>query len=464
MSTAELCAQLIRKYTGRPIEYLLPFSSERPFGKTTQHHLRSNQFRPSIIPNTLQNVYTWCQVDMLTHLELTGNTGHFKLNFNEIRCWITSAMSSRTWVGSRTVAAGTYWAVTTQCVFCMELIIERSIWCKRVKLPSIDLYEHFKEARETVKEINKEIENFTPEMYLIPDQDDINVTSLMAAQAMCQNVCDAEWSNARVLEDSVVGHTISSHGMDVIRDFLGTNHRGLVDFEDLRYVPIRIIFSSVIPFVIGEITKRFPRATQSNIGVMLASIPALSLPWTSILYHLHRLHRNREMQDHVSRLLQESATIMDNYLTYSARFGAECYKYWIHHPFTSLEITVLTNRQDEHVRRTIKNRLNSYRRAIFTQYAKPLDDNRLSQEQRERNALELVTASCRYYAFEQEYTLTRGINNEILPTSLHVINLEDDFSADMYIHELTESMPDFIARVSRRFHNLPITQAANLCC
>lgn len=94
-----LVGQMINRYTGRDVADFVPFSAAKPLGKTVQHHVRANQYRPSIVPNTLQNIYPWCKFDMLSHKELTTVHGHSKFNFHEIKCWGASMLASRSWMG-----------------------------------------------------------------------------------------------------------------------------------------------------------------------------------------------------------------------------------------------------------------------------------------------------------------------------------------------------------------------------
>lgn len=258
MSVADLCARMVHRYTGRTIIDFLPFAAQRPVGRTMHHHLRANQFRPSIIPNTLQNVYTWVRVDMLTHIELASSNEHYRFNYHEIRSWIVSCLVSRVWSGERPVANKTYWAVTTDCTKCSVPLREQSIWCKDRRLPCAELIEQFDDARHSIREIVEEVEEFSPEIHTIDDPNDDRITPDQAAAALCQYLIDEEWSARRTLEDATTGHALTMKGHETLRSWYGITSKSVISFDDLRNIPIQTIFEAMFPLIVSDVLSRFP--------------------------------------------------------------------------------------------------------------------------------------------------------------------------------------------------------------
>lgn len=118
--------------------------------------------------------------------------------------------------------------------------------------------EEFEEARRTVQEIQQEIDEFSPELFLVADPQDDRVTGRKAAYAICQHVFDEEWASGRVLADSMVGHAVSQQGMETLKAWSGKMAHGAISPDDVRYVPIEIIVDALLPLVVGEILHRFP--------------------------------------------------------------------------------------------------------------------------------------------------------------------------------------------------------------
>jgi len=462
VSIAELCAQMILRYTGRKIKDFLPFAAERPVGRTMHHHLRANQFRPSIIPNTLQNVYTWIRVDMLSHLDLAASNRHFKFNYHEIRCWIVSCLVSRVWAGDRPIPNKTYWAVTTTCQTCSAPLEERSIWCRQRILPHAELMEQFEDARSSIREILEEVDEFAPETYTVDNPDDERITPEQAASAICQYLMDEEWTARRMLEDTTTGHAVTMEGHDTLRAWYGVSSRSIVSFEDLRNVPMRTIFTSIFPLIVSDILSRFPQVTVANVGALLTAVPATMLPWTVILHQLSKIHRVRELQLYASNQLREAAEIYDNYASYSARLGAQCYRLWTRRDIGRTEITVLSNKPDAQIRVAIKKRLKSWRRSVFFKHFNPFNADYATQEARDRATCQLLCGLARYYLFNPDYEINRGVHGEIIDTPVNLFNTDQNLDVGTALLELLDRDNKFASIIKNKFDKLPMQEVYNL--
>nr|QJW70343.1 RNA-dependent RNA polymerase [Erysiphe necator associated negative-stranded RNA virus 1] len=460
MSIAELCARMIFRYTNMPIQRFLPFAAERVRGRTTQHHLRANQFRPSIVPNTLQNVYTWIKVDMLSHCELANSLRHFRFNFHEIKCWITSVFASRPWIGDRPVKNGVYWAVTTKCSYCSTELVENTLHCTDRSLPKLELVSDIDEVRRTVHHIQEEVRQFSPELFLVQDPDDARVSRDIAARAICQHLLDTEWRESMRHDDTSTGHLISRAGRDVMKAFSGQVRTGLISFDDIRFIPMGLIVDAMMPLVVSDVLARYPQANLHNVGAMMALTPSNALPWTNLLYYLHNINRIRELQEHMADITGDTSQVLDNYESYAGRLGAQMMSYWYRVRDRNFHIVIMTNRADEEIRRSVKTRLESYRKMIFEVKYRDYRDIRGEDEARVAS-VDLIIAAMRFVLADPEYRITRGENGEVHRTEIPVISAEDIDDEMVGIRENLPLSHRFYNYLEHRWSNLPIRETWN---
>lgn len=359
---SRLVADMVNKYTGRNIQDFIPFSAARPLGKTIQHHVRANQFRPSIVPNTLQNIYTWCNFDMLSHKELTTVHGHSRFNFHEIKCWTASALAYNTWLGNNNTKSGVYWMVTCDCEYCNTLIEETTLVYDGIELPTIELVHVFETASLAINDILKEVDEFNPEIYHIhqfePEEDDI----ASSINAVCQALMDSEWSQSITYQELEAHHVLTSKGDEILKMWGSVGRKStILDYSDLLGIDIDLIIDALVPLVISHIFNRFVFAQTIGLGTILTLTPANVLPWTVILSRLAQINKLRPLQARMSARLNKTANIIDNPLTYSSKFGDECMKLWHRNQIDQFHIALCSSKADTEIANSVKTRVTALR-------------------------------------------------------------------------------------------------------
>lgn len=219
ISISELIEFIITRYTGKPVSDFLPFLPGKVKGKTMQHHLRSNQFRPAIVPNTLTNIYTWFKGHPFSPQEITASGRHPRFNFLEILCHTCSCIFTNMWLSGRVPVKNEYWAVTTDCGYCSGNIKESDIGIKILNLEDVQLFDLFLPAQKQIKNIIRDTEAFDPEKFYCPEVDLENIPDNVAASTVAQHMIDVCWTKIISLLDTKTGHHISTDDMSRHKNF-----------------------------------------------------------------------------------------------------------------------------------------------------------------------------------------------------------------------------------------------------
>lgn len=433
VALSHLVGEMINRYTKRNVTDFIPFSSARPLGKTIQHHVRANQYKPSIVPNTLQNIYTWCKFDMLSHKHLTTVHGHSKFNFHEIKCWGASMMASRAWMGELSPKESTYWMVTTNCAHCNQLIQEHTITYTGPRLPNIELIDDFQTAKHALQEILTEVDEFNPELYHLHQFEPGNDNIEDSIRAVCQALMDSEWSRLLTIQELEANHLLTSEGNEVLKLWnTGSKKHSILDFNDLLGVEIDIIIEALVPLVISNIYQRFDFSASMALGTILTLTPSNILPWTSILIKLANVNKFRPLQERMSRLLGKTPNILDNPATYSARFGDECMQLWHRGMVPIFNITLCSAKADTEVANAVKNRITALRLLLAEQDVRAYRKIRKGTQEEVEAVLTTFCYMVRleYAALRLEFEVDeRGnvIDNQFHTVYMGVLDMDDEF-------------------------------------
>nr|QLL27733.1 putative RdRp [Leveillula taurica associated chu-like virus 1] len=355
---SDIISEMILKYTTKPITDFLPFAGHKPFGRTTQHHLRANQYRPSIVPNTLQNVYTWCLVNMESHVNLFNKLIHSSFNYHEIRCWIVSYLSTNVWCGYRPNSNGQYWAVTTNCKYCTRPIVESDIVTTHIPLPKIGLVENFKHAESAITTIIEEVNDFNPEEYYVPEETS-DLTIPLCIQACCQYIISSTWHNIVSVIDDQVQHAVRLSAVSNMYDWAETAKIDLLGSEDLKFMNVIDIFEALYTIVASYVISTYKASSITQLMGLMGIIPSISLPWTIVLKQLNKINKMRELQLHVNKILNKTHVIIDNHETYSGVFGVLCYEYFLRRVRKDYSITYTSDKFGKEVPKYLSSRIKS---------------------------------------------------------------------------------------------------------
>lgn len=439
-----LVEAMIKQYTKRPIKDFLPFASARPYGRTIHHHVRANQFRPSIIPNTLQNIYTWCKTDMLSHHVASRSRTHFKFNYHEIRCWIVSVLATRSWMGDPPTRAGSYWAVTTECRYCNEPIEEHTITYKNYPLPGIELLRSFDLAKQAIKSILEEVEVFEPDMFFSPAQDENEITPERACMIICEQIVDHEWTRAINIMDHHAGHLVTMGGLEVLEMWGGTSSTSGVDPGDLRYVPMNILVQSLFPLVLSELSSRFPHLKVTNAEMIITTIPSRAYPWDTLMNRLQAINRLRELQFYVSQISNEKCRVVDSASLYTSQLAVKLYKLWSSGYRVTFELGVCSSKDEDAFKGPFKRRLDCLRRCHLLEWTRDFARSEGYNHTHARYAFYMaLVSSARYASFYDTFAFQKDVYGDICTTSCSGINLEVIDIEDIVYDILNDGDPLF---------------------
>nr|UYL95478.1 MAG: polymerase [Nanning Chuvi tick virus 2] len=318
---------LLKAYTRAPMETLRPFQGAYQSGRLTQHHVRVNNYRVSIVPNTLINLYTRAQGTSHAHVEFHLSIDHFLVNFLHVFCHGVSLWAFPLWCGERKALPQRLWLVTRPNCPCMNPVVELPVILPNVELPDITLHEACRLGDEAVNEIAREVTEFSPEQFYVTDDDPGSLTLEEAQIALAQAHCNAVINCRLVIKALYTAHAASSAGYKALERYGRLNPNAETEALDLRYVPPDILLSDVAVIIYGEILTRYKFENVLHLGVALGLTPARELSWTPLLQDLDFAGVWYSIQQELHRRLPTFYELIhDNPVSAAGSFGAACYE------------------------------------------------------------------------------------------------------------------------------------------
>nr|WPD94719.1 polymerase [Mivirus sp.] len=323
----EVAEHILKAYTRVDVSDLVPFKGAKVLGRTTQHHLRVNNYRVSIVPNTLINLYTRAKGTSHAHRNFYNSTDHFLINFLQVFCHSVSLWALPWWCGEERSPPDKIWMVTRSECACMEPIEEEPVVLGTTILPPIDLLDACRLGEQAVKEILSEVKEFNPKQYYVEDGSVSGLTLEEAQIALAQAHCNAVVAARHTVKALYTSHATTADGYKALERYGGINADGATESLDLRYVPPDILLRDVAVTIYTEILHRYKLRRVHHMGVMLGLTPSLELPWTTLLKDLDFAGVWYSVQQELHRQMPTMYDLIhDNPVSAAASFGAACYE------------------------------------------------------------------------------------------------------------------------------------------
>ncbi|QGW51122.1 polymerase [Karukera tick virus] len=318
---------ILKAYTTVDVSDLVPFKGGRVIGRTTQHHVRVNNYRVSIVPNTLLNLYTRAKGTSHAHRTFYHSTDHYLVNFLQVFCHAVSLWALPWWCGEGRVLPDKIWMVTRTNCPCMAPIEEEPVVLGTTDLPVINLMSACRLGEQAVGEILAEVKEFNPKQYYVEDGSVSGLTLEEAQIALAQAHCNAVVAARHTLKALYTSHATTAEGYKALERYGGINPDSATEALDLRYVPPSILLKDVAVTVYTEILHRYRLRRVRHMGVMLGLTPALELPWTTLLRDLDFAGVWYSVQQELHRQLPTMYDLIhDNPVSAAPSFGAACYE------------------------------------------------------------------------------------------------------------------------------------------
>lgn len=323
-----IAEHLLKAYTSTDVRQLSPFYARALSHRMTQHHVRVNNFRTSIVPNTLVNLYTMASGTYNAHVTIKLSVEKYRVNYLHVYTHMVSMWAGHLWTGqARTLRADRLWGVTNPTCDCMEPMSETPMVLSKTRLPPVMLTHVTRLGEAAVREISEEVAKFDPTQYYIADDAEEHITLEEAQMAIIQSHVNAVWAHRVQLRNIYTSHHLTDKGAMALSQFAGLKITPTQDLVDLRQIPPEVILRDIAFMVFTEILKRFRVFQIRSLSALLGSVPGEELPWTSLLQSLDECGVFYSLQQTMHRLVPTLYdTIQDKPRSASAVFAAACYE------------------------------------------------------------------------------------------------------------------------------------------
>nr|WAS28157.1 MAG: polymerase [Chuviridae sp.] len=321
---------LLKAYTDTPIQDLLPFAGRTVRDRMTQHHVRVNNYRTSIVANTLLNIYTRASGTSHAHMELSHSSEHYRVNFLHVLTHTVSIWAGVWWYGENVQPPGRLWAVTRPDCPCMAPMEEHPVILADTCLPDITLADIAHLARDAIREIAADVAQFDPGQYYVSEDSETHLSLQEALMALAQAHTNDVWGSRKTLRGLYTSHHLSDRGLSALANYAGVTLNRVSSYLDLRFVPPDVIINDAAFMVYTEIIRRFDTKNIKSMSTFLGTIPGEELPWTGLLRAMDEsgVFYSVQMELH-KKIPTFYDVIQDNPRSASAAFGAACYELFL---------------------------------------------------------------------------------------------------------------------------------------
>ncbi|QMP82301.1 RNA-dependent RNA polymerase, partial [dermapteran chu-related virus 142] len=361
-----LIEDMIVQYTGKSLSSVAPFTSKRVLDKTVQHHVRANQYKTSVVPNTLTNVYSRVKGYSYAHLVLRDDTEHYLVNFHQIYCHAVSLAFYNAWCGCVPLPEeNRIWAVTTECQFCMTAIEEIPIIITYKELPRIEISDISSISATALRKINQELSDYNPTEFQICSEESEGFNIFDAQAALLQHFINTNLCNYIITRDYYTGHELTTTARLTLSEWEGSPGHNLLGVSEVRQMSVESIFLDSSILICGQILSRHTYILPDQAYTVISTVPSNEHEWIGLLKSIDEAGLLFEMQTYLLQIFpDEGVAVYESYHSFSAMYGYLCYLHSLQrnvHPF----IYVLSTKDNANIPRHVQIRSSCYQRHIL---------------------------------------------------------------------------------------------------
>ncbi|AUW34382.1 L [Blacklegged tick chuvirus 2] len=297
----DLIGKVLRLYIDLPATDLAPFSGKKRSG-TIQHHVRSPQFRESIMPNVLSNQYQQTVGESNTHDTLRVSTGHFAINFLHVYCHAVSMIHIESNFRCQYLTEPVLWGVTTDCDTCNEPIRETPLVIPTRYLNRIEFHPIKTTAISRIAEhiLGESIREANLSTISIPAEQTTDLSSDDACRALVQELCESTYHSEARVQERYSTTPMGQAGQQILSCLSVPTGSKIIGQTELARIPNALLFEGLAQCVLNAVHDLDPRITPKNIGTRLGTIPAPALPWYSFVNTIYSIGRLSDLIRHAA--------------------------------------------------------------------------------------------------------------------------------------------------------------------
>lgn len=299
-----LISKLIRLFTNAPLETFAPFAGKRKSG-TIAHHVVIRQFRESIMPNSLSNVYQLVRGVSNSHLTFFKSPINYYVNFLQCFCHATCMLTYElngypNYTVPEDCAVG-----TVNCEFCMREVVEDPIVINDRLLDDVV----FPQLQMTT--INEITIGVLKESLDICRDKRYNVTGhiqdvdlMVASVALFEVMCDTDIHQRDRITSRYTNFPTNQEGIALLSAFVPHPKNSIVGFKELGAMSNEHLAIAVTQIIYNQIMLKLNINSIGSLSASLMNIPANHLPWYSILQSLYTVGRLGDVLNTIAQMGQ----------------------------------------------------------------------------------------------------------------------------------------------------------------
>ncbi|DBA09009.1 TPA_asm: RNA-dependent RNA polymerase [Chalcocoris rutilans mononega-like virus 2] len=288
----DLIKKILRCYVPVNITSLLPFQSGRKSG-TIEHHIRCRNFRESIMPNILGNIFTKVEGITNSHVTLRTSNLHHRVNYLHIYCFGTSMLHLPEMLrNKRTQPDEKFYLTTTSCEYCCLPITEHAVVVDQFLLDKYapkDL--HYLSLSDEALAIIRRSLNAQEKPLQQRGRHNTELPIEHVESALIQHYVTSRHSLRTKVTDFDYHHPIEECNFQIVADSVGMRADDSIGFGELKRIRTDTYLEACVPLVIKHCYKTWPDNTKDNITSYMHSYPATTYNWYDIIHAVYEMGR-----------------------------------------------------------------------------------------------------------------------------------------------------------------------------
>lgn len=282
----EVVEFILKSFTKIDLKSLSPFSGQRKSG-TIQHHVRAPNFRESIVPNTLTNMYTRIIGASDSHQTLKRSHQHFTVNFLHVYCYVTWVCHMELEFTAKITTPMIVWGVTTPCNHCNTPIVENPLTFNTTYIQNIKMHplaiSELGNVAETI--LRNSIEEARETEYLVLDRD-AQIDEETACLGIMQEIVDSTYEARVKLQDRFDYQHLTIEGQSVMTNLVPHNRTRDIGQSEIKRLNPYMIADYIIMLIMHY--SNYKDSSGTYLSSKYTTTSGESLPWYGLVDYVYR--------------------------------------------------------------------------------------------------------------------------------------------------------------------------------
>lgn len=282
---------LLSMYLDVDPDQVVAFRASKRSG-TISHHVRAPNFRESIVPNTLSNIYQQFTADSNSHTALRSQGIHMHMNFLHIMCYSINLLSLSIQLGTKDlIRPTTYWVVTTPCEACNQPIVESPIVTPLLTDPPDTEGLRVTSITDSALQIVNQSIRATKRQLHHERTGGEYLTEEYAIQGVVQEFIYTTYTKRMYLLDCHAHAGVTVEGYSILQGLSQVGHSRNVGITEMARVDKSCLSTAICFAIYDYVMEEYTKDPTMQLEQMLLGIKAADLPWFFLVEQLRQAGR-----------------------------------------------------------------------------------------------------------------------------------------------------------------------------